>query len=62
LIPLAFIESHLDRVGGECGGEDVRGRELLPDIAAARNGRHHLDNDLGPLSLGNRSGLLGGAD
>lgn len=62
MIPLAFVKGHLNWVGGEGGGEDACGREFVPDVLAALGGGHHLDNDLGPLALGYRSGLLGGAD
>ena len=37
---MAFVESHLKRVGGERGGEDMRGREFVPEIGAAVRGRH----------------------
>lgn len=42
--------------------EDARGSELLPDVAAARNGGHRLDHDLAALFLGELRGFLDGAD
>lgn len=61
-VALALIEGHAERVGVESGGEDIGCGELLPDVAAADLGRHHLDDDLAPFALGYGGGLFGGAD
>lgn len=62
LVSLAFVESHLDRIGGEGGGEDMGSGEFIPDVATAGLSCHHLDYDFAVLALGDGSGLLCDAD
>lgn len=44
-IAFPFGKGHLEWVGGEGSGEDMRGGEDFPDVLAAGMGGHHRDDD-----------------